>query len=288
MQTMEESNMAEGVVESKEEMKKNMEKKKKEQKEDVIKTQPKHIETPTKTTDESDKTEEVKVKLTTAREDTKRKLTSAQEQTKQKLSSAQKETGEKLTTARKGAEEKLGGVKEGTKDTWGNVQDNIGDFRDEAAAKFEEYRKESEKEGRNPAEKFISDLLSGIKQTTEGANQVVKEKTRAIPINVPLTDVMESDTTITIISDIPGLEKENIDVEINQMTVEIIATYKEKQPLPSTNFIQKERGHGVVSRLIELPSPIDIEKTNANYKNCTLTIIMPKKEIDVTKITIQE
>jgi HSP20 family protein len=274
---MEESDMAEGVVESKEEMKKKMEKKKKEEKTDVIKIQPKHTETPTKTTAESDKTVEVKEKLTTAKEDTKEKLTTAKEGTE-----------EKLTTAKEGTEEKLGDMKEGTRDTWGNVQDNLGDFRDEASARFEEYRKESERTGRNPAEMFLSDIFAGIRQKTEDANKAVRERTTSIPIILPLTDIIESNTTITIISDIPGLEKENIDVGINQMTIEITATYKEKQEVPGTNYIQKERGYGVVHRVIELPSPIDVNKTTANYKNCTLTMIMPKKERDVTKIKIQE
>ena len=272
--------MAEGVVESKEEMKKKMEEKKKQaaakEKLDNVKK------------DTEQKIDSAKVKINTTKDETKQKLTSAKEDTKEKLTTAKEDTKEKVTDAKETAEEKIDSAKEDTKDTWGNVQDNLGDFRDEAASKFEQYRKESEKEGRNPAEKFLSDIFAGMRQKTEEANQAMKERTGPLPTILPLTDVIESEKSITIISDIPGLTKENIDIDVSQNSVEITAKYGKEPESSDSKFIQKERGYGKVQRVIELPSLINIDKTTASYKDNTLTITLPKKERDVTKITIGE
>lgn len=304
--------MAEGVIESKEE-KKKLEKKKEEK--DVIKIQPQHIETPPQA-DEPKKTEEVKEKLSTTKDETKQKLTTAKEDTEEKLTTAkeeakqklgdvkedteekigsakeklgktQEETKQKLTTAKGDTEQKLTDVKEDARDKWGNVQNNFGEFKDETAARLEKYREESEKEGRNPAEKFLSDLIVGVRQKTGEVNQAVSDR-RAIPINLPLTDVIESTNSITIISDITGLSKENIDVGISATTVEITALYDKEPFSPDSKFIQKERGYRKVHRVIDLPASIDLDKTTADYKNNILTISLPKKEIDVTKIVIKE
>jgi HSP20 family protein len=236
--------MAEEIVESKEEMKKNMERKKKNE------------------------------KITTAKQDTKEKITTAKKDTEEKIGEVKTDTKEKITTA-----------KQDTQDIWENVQENLGDLKNEATTRFEQYRQESEREGRNPAEKFLSDLFTGIMEKTEDINQAVSET--ATPIKLPLTDIIENNSIITIISDIPGLKKENIDVVINQLSVEITVRYAKEQEEPESKFIQKERGYGEVHRTISLPSIIDADKSTANYKNNILTIKLPKKGKDVTKVTIQ-
>ncbi len=108
------------------------------------------------------------------------------------------------------------------------------------------------------------------------------------PIKIPLTDILETDDAIIIMVDIPGLSKEDIEIGINQNSVEITATYEEKSLPTSGKFIQKERVHGAVHRTLTLPTPIDVKKTSASYKNCILTITLPKKQKKLTKITIQE
>jgi len=157
-------------------------------------------------------------------------------------------------------------------------------IKEETSARTEKLRRQSEKEGRNPAEKFLSDIFTGFKQKTEDVSQSMTES----GATQPATDILETDEAITIISDIPGLKKYNIELGITQTSVEITATYKEEPTIVNANFIQKERGYGVVHRTLNLPSPINIGKATANYKNCILTINLPKEEKDLTKIKIQE
>ncbi|HOI71167.1 MAG TPA: Hsp20/alpha crystallin family protein [Methanobacterium sp.] len=262
--------MAKDVVESKEEMKRNMEGiKKDEEKKDLKK----------KTELKLDKT---KQKLGEEKEKTQEKLGETKEKTQEKLG----ETKEKLGEEKEKTQEKLGDVKEESKEKWGEAKENLRDVKDEATFKFEEYLRESEKEGKNPAEKFLSDIISGFVQKTEDVNQAMAERTGTLT-TIPLADVIETDNSITVIIDIPGLSKEDMDLGISKDNIEITINYDKKPPLTSGKFIQKERGYGTVHRTINLPTFIDVKKASASYKNSILTITLPKKQKQMTKITIE-
>ncbi|NYB25960.1 MAG: Hsp20 family protein [Methanobacteriaceae archaeon] len=316
--------MAEGVVESKEEMKKRMErikkgegqgetgKKLKETKEKTEeklgetkeKTEEKLGETKEKLKETREKTEEklgeTKEKLKGTKEETKEKLGETKEklgETKEKLGETKEklgETKEKLGETKEKTEEKLGETEEKLKETreetrerWSDIKENLGDVKEETASQLEKYQRESEKEGKNPAEKFLSDIITGFLQKTEDVNQAMVERTGTL-IPIPLTDVVETDDSIIIMVDIPGLTKEDIELGISQDSVEITATYEEKSLPANGKFIQKERGYGAVHRTINLSTPVNVKKASASYKNCILTITLPKKQKEMTKITIQE
>jgi HSP20 family protein len=277
--------MAEGVVESKEEMKKRMERIKKGEgqgetgkklKETKEKTEEKLGETKEKLKETREKTEE---KLG----ETKEKLKGTKEETKEKLGETKEKTEEKLGET----EEKLKETREETRERWSDIKENLGDVKEETASQLDKYQRESEKEGKNPAEKFLSDIITGFLQKTEDVNQAMVERTGTL-IPIPLTDVVETDDSIIIMVDIPGLTKEDIELGISQDSVEITATYEEKSLPANGKFIQKERGYGAVHRTINLSTPVNVKKASASYKNCILTITLPKKQKEMTKITIQE
>ena len=297
--------MAKDVVESKEEMKRNMEgiKKDEEKKDLKKKTELKLDKTKQKLGEEKEKTQEIlgetkektQEKLGETKEklgETKEKLGETKEklgETKEKLGETKEklgETKEKLGEEKEKTQEKLGDVKEESKEKWGEAKENLRDVKDEATFKFEEYLRESEKEGKNPAEKFLSDIISGFVQKTEDVNQAMAERTGTLT-TIPLADVIETDNSITVIIDIPGLSKEDMDLGISKDNIEITINYDKKPPLTSGKFIQKERGYGTVHRTINLPTFIDVKKASASYKNSILTITLPKKQKQMTKITIE-
>jgi HSP20 family protein len=270
--------MAEGVGESKEEMKKRMERIKKG--EGQGETGKKLKETKEKT---EEKLGETKEKTEEKLGETKEKLKETREKTEEKLG----ETKEKLKGTKEETKEKLGETKEKTEEKLGEIKENLGDVKEETASQLEKYQRESEKEGKNPAEKFLSDIITGFLQKTEDVNQAMVERTGTL-IPIPLTDVVETDDSIIIMVDIPGLTKEDIELGISQDSVEITATYEEKSLPANGKFIQKERGYGAVHRTINLSTPVNVKKASASYKNCILTITLPKKQKEMTKITIQE
>ena len=266
--------MAEGVVESKEEMKKRMER---------IKKGEGQGETGKKLGETKEKLKETREKTEEKLGETKEKLKGTKEETKEKLGETKEKTEEKLGET----EEKLKETREETRERWSDIKENLGDVKEETASQLEKYQRESEKEGKNPAEKFLSDIITGFLQKTEDVNQAMVERTGTL-IPIPLTDVVETDDSIIIMVDIPGLTKEDIELGISQDSVEITATYEEKSLPANGKFIQKERGYGAVHRTINLSTPVNVKKASASYKNCILTITLPKKQKEMTKITIQE
>jgi HSP20 family protein len=259
--------MSEDVVESKEEMKKRMRKLKKEGKPGQTAGTP---------SEEKIQVEKEKPKSEQIKTETKEKI----DETKEGLKDVKEETQE-------GFEDLKTDTREGWEDVKTKTKSGLQNIKEETSARTERLKKESEMEGRNPAEKFLSDLVSGFRQKTDDVNQAMSER-GVTPTILPLTDILETSDAITIIADIPGLSKEKVEIGISQNTVEITAHYMENPDITNATFIQKERGYGAVHRTINLNSQIDIKKASASYKNCNLIIKLPKRQKELTKIVIKD
>lgn len=77
----------------------------------------------------------------------------------------------------------------------------------------------------------------------------------------PLADVITSEKEIKIVVEIPGVEKENIQVNAHDHSVEILAD------TPTRKY----------RREVEIPSDADIESVKSSYKNGILEVIFQKK-----------
>lgn len=95
----------------------------------------------------------------------------------------------------------------------------------------------------------------------------------------PFIDVIENDKEIIASAEMPGLEKEDIDINIIEDRLEITAKSKHEQKKEEKGYIYRERRSGSYYRSITLPSPVDPDKSKASYKNGILEIKMPKTEL---------
>lgn len=93
------------------------------------------------------------------------------------------------------------------------------------------------------------------------------------------TDIKEKKDKYLIDVELPGYEKENIklDLEDGYLTVqaEINTSNEEKE---EGQFVRKERYIGSCSRSFYVGEDIEIEDIKANFKNGMLKIEIPKKE----------
>jgi HSP20 family protein len=91
-------------------------------------------------------------------------------------------------------------------------------------------------------------------------------------------DVTEGDTQYTVKAELPGVEKDDIDVKIDGNLVSISAKVERKQELKEgERVIRRERYSGAVSRSFSLESEIDEAAAAAQYKNGVLSLTLPKK-----------
>ncbi|GFN22233.1 Hsp20/alpha crystallin family protein [Thermanaeromonas sp. C210] len=90
-------------------------------------------------------------------------------------------------------------------------------------------------------------------------------------------DVKETEREYVVEAELPGLEKENIQIvyDDNVLTISV----KQEAIIDETreNFIRKERRSGSIERRFYLEG-VDEAKITASYKNGLLTVKLPKKE----------
>jgi HSP20 family protein len=91
-------------------------------------------------------------------------------------------------------------------------------------------------------------------------------------------DVKEDDKAYTVKADIPGVRKEDIQVEIDDERVSLRAEVKkEKDEKKDEKVVYSERSYGMVSRSFSLPVPVEAKDAKAEYKDGVLNLTLPKK-----------
>ena len=96
----------------------------------------------------------------------------------------------------------------------------------------------------------------------------------------PAIDIKESENEYTIIADLPGFDKSNINLSIDEGYLTIKAS-EEKVDDSNGRYMLKERNMRNYSRTFSLPDNALDSKVSAKYTNGTLRITIPKsKEIN--------
>ena len=95
----------------------------------------------------------------------------------------------------------------------------------------------------------------------------------------PFIDVIENDKEIVATADMPGLEKQDIKINVTEDTLEISTETKHEEKKEEKGYIYRERRSGSYYRAISLPSPVDPAASKASYENGVLEIKMPKTEV---------
>lgn len=111
------------------------------------------------------------------------------------------------------------------------------------------------------------------------------EKEEMVPSKYrqPFIDVIENENEVVATAEMPGLEKQDIKINLTDDRLEISAEKEHEEQKEEKGYVFKERSSGSYYRAISLPSPIDPEKSTASYKNGVLEIKMPKSEIKKKK-----
>lgn len=116
-------------------------------------------------------------------------------------------------------------------------------------------------------------------------NLTTRETTRARERFVtPEVDIFETAEGLTLVADLPGISKENLDIHVEKG----ILTIQGSQERDDTGgYIFREFAPVGYYRRFELPSEIDQSKIEANLKGGALTLKLPKavsalpKRIDI-------
>ncbi len=95
-------------------------------------------------------------------------------------------------------------------------------------------------------------------------------------------DIKEEKDKYILEAELPGVDKDNIEVEINDNVMTIKADKDEVIEEESDNYIRKERSYGAYQRSFRLDN-VKEDEIKAEYDNGILAVNLPKKEISEPK-----
>lgn len=99
----------------------------------------------------------------------------------------------------------------------------------------------------------------------------------------PSVNVLETEKDFKIEVAAPGLEKKDFKVEVDSGILTISAEKEEETKEEKKNYSRREFSYNKFSRSFQVPDNSIPEKIDAKYENGVLNIVLPKKEVTVSK-----
>ena len=95
---------------------------------------------------------------------------------------------------------------------------------------------------------------------------------------MPKIDVIDRDKEIFVKAELPGFDKDDLDISIanNQLVIKAKTCKEEKEE--KGDYYRCEISQGAYSRTVGLPSYVDADKAKANFKDGILELTLPKVE----------
>lgn len=114
-------------------------------------------------------------------------------------------------------------------------------------------------------ERFMGDPWSGFDEAWSRSMTMI-----------PAIDLSETDGMITIRAEVPGMNPEDIDVQVSGNILTIAGEKKESREESDEEYLHCERRMGQFRRSIELPTSADTEQIEADFSNGVLEIHVQK------------
>ena len=97
-------------------------------------------------------------------------------------------------------------------------------------------------------------------------------------------DMVENENNFVVRVDLPGVERENIKVHVDQGMLSVSAERSNvRQEGDDDNYHFSERSWSSVSRTLPLPENASEEGVSAKFENGVLTLVLQKREVSSTR-----
>jgi HSP20 family protein len=139
-----------------------------------------------------------------------------------------------------------------------------------------------------PIDEMFDDLLRGFFVRPVGFEGASGATGAAAPVQMKI-DVREDEKSYTILADLPGVKKEDIQVHVDGNQVSLAAEVRrEKDVKEGERVLRSERYVGRVARSFSLAAEVDSNAAQAKYADGVLELVLPKKTTPGAKqLTIQ-
>jgi HSP20 family protein len=122
----------------------------------------------------------------------------------------------------------------------------------------------------------IDQMLEDTSRTIDSIKQDI-EKTIVDYTFVPGKDIIETDDSVIVHVDLPGIKKENIDLTLTETRLKVKAKLEEED-IERSYISPHDRKAGFVRRTVRFPKKVIPDEAEAKYENGVLSVDVPKLE----------
>jgi HSP20 family protein len=150
-----------------------------------------------------------------------------------------------------------------------------------------------------PAKRTVSeptrwDPFEEIRRTQERLSQLYEDfmpmKEWGVgKVFTPAVDIKEEENKLVVTTDLPGINKEDIEINLKENMLEISGKSGKEKETEEKGYIRRERSYTHFYRAVSLPTSVKEEGSTAKIENGVLTITLPKMKLEepVKKIQIE-
>ena len=103
----------------------------------------------------------------------------------------------------------------------------------------------------------------------------------------PAVDILESDKNYELLFAVPGFEKENFELNVDDNMLTVSGERKYEEDKSGKTFRSVRTSYGAFKRSFTLPENVASAKIEAEYKNGILEVVIPKDETKIIKTSIK-
>ena len=126
-------------------------------------------------------------------------------------------------------------------------------------------------------ERWVEDLFprSWLREHRSGWPSAAGIAT-SLDARMPKVDVIDRDDEVFIKAELPGVDKKDIEVSMTDNTITIKGSTKKEKKEEKGEYYRCEITRGSFSRSMSLPAEVDIDKSQAKFKDGVLELTLPK------------
>jgi HSP20 family protein len=141
--------------------------------------------------------------------------------------------------------------------------------------------------------KTMDDIMLNLKSFQKDVDSKINEYKETAPTKIDL-DLIDAGDSIYVKADLPGVKKEDIDIEIVEKELTIRSYFgsscKDNEgdcDNANCEFLIKGRKYGPAKRTVTLPNKIKTNEAKAEFTDGVLFLELPKVEIKKLKVNIE-
>jgi HSP20 family protein len=120
------------------------------------------------------------------------------------------------------------------------------------------------------------DPLQNLRFFEDAVTRLMSEPRASRPWS-PAVDIVETENELVVKADLPDVKLEDIGVHVENQTLTVKGERKFEKDENARGYHRIERSYGNFVRSFAVPSTVDTENVQADYKNGVLTVSLPKK-----------